>query len=578
MDKAKKVKPTMEEIVGLEKGPPIEFSDNFLLLLEDLSDLFYDKKEEWVKKEPDPKTKKEFEDLDVITNFIFDLEKNPVIKNKIGVKTLEVSSSPDYFRLLIEKKDGNKEWVEKTVVIFIKYFINQYPDSGSGVPGVYETFSKLKENDNLGEMIQNFLKYYNTWIRNGGSFNKGTSTFNPSGKKSKNIYDYDDFDYDYMDTTRSSGSWTTKSYGGYKGGSYQDPFSSKGKYGTKFYGPSRGEPVNIPPFSYNPRDVRATFLSLTTETYPHGHEEEVMKYLPVPGLKKDQWGNYYLIIGNSNTMFTCHLDTASREKTRVNVQSYIENGDEIFVTDETSILGADDKAGVTIVLYMISHKIPGVYYFFIGEERGAIGSSKVSENFDRIPHLRDIKKCISFDRRNYFSVITSQLSQQCCSNQFAQSLCNELNSGGMQMRLDNTGVFTDSASFMSIIPECTNISVGYFSEHTRNESQNISFLDRLAKAVLGVKWENLVIARKVLIDPLIAARYSTLTNKMQRQRIYNKKMISTDDRYFYIDLPINETPILTVKRELETYKKLFDESNLQPTILFETGKIKFRLD
>ena len=40
-----------------------------------------------------------------------------------------------------------------------------------------------------------------------------------------------------------------------------------------------------------------------------------------------------------------------------------------------TILGADDKAGMVILLYMIEKKIPGLYYFFIGEEVGCIGSN-----------------------------------------------------------------------------------------------------------------------------------------------------------------------------------------------------------
>ena len=75
--------------------------------------------------------------------------------------------------------------------------------------------------------------------------------------------------------------------------------------------------VEVPEFSYNPKDVRSTFLSLTTKTYPHGHEEEVLNFLP--SLEKDQFGNYYKIIGKSETMFTSHLDTADRQQKNVTV-------------------------------------------------------------------------------------------------------------------------------------------------------------------------------------------------------------------------------------------------------------------
>ena len=143
--------------------------------------------------------------------------------------------------------------------------------------------------------------------------------------------------------------------------------------------------VEVRDFSYNPKDIRSTFLSLTTKTYPHGHEEEVLKFLP--NLEKDQFGNYYKIIGKSETMFTSHLDTADRQQKNVTVYSTIlANGDEMFVTDNTSILGADDKSGVSVMLYMMAHNIPGVYYFFIGEERGGIGSHQVAGVFDTVDH------------------------------------------------------------------------------------------------------------------------------------------------------------------------------------------------
>jgi hypothetical protein len=55
--------------------------------------------------------------------------------------------------------------------------------------------------------------------------------------------------------------------------------------------------------------IRRKFLQLTQLTFT-GTEEKIKKYLP-NGIKKDEWGNYFLTIGdNFTTMFTCHLDTA----------------------------------------------------------------------------------------------------------------------------------------------------------------------------------------------------------------------------------------------------------------------------
>jgi hypothetical protein len=44
---------------------------------------------------------------------------------------------------------------------------------------------------------------------------------------------------------------------------------------------------------------------------------------------------------------------------------------------------------------------------------------------------------------------------------------------------------------IGIIPECTNLSVGYFNEHSTRESTNIKFLVSLAKTACKIDWETL---------------------------------------------------------------------------------------
>jgi hypothetical protein len=284
---------------------------------------------------------------------------------------------------------------------------------------------------------------------------------------------------------------------------------------------SAGEPIDgklikVEDFKYNPKDVRSTFLSLVTKTYPHGHEDEVLEFLPE--LDKDIVGNYYKIIGGGNpqTMFTSHLDTADRSQKVTKLYSSIEEGEEYIITDGNSILGADDKSGVAVMLYMMAHDIPGLYYFFIGEERGGIGSGMLSSVYDDVDYLKDIKRCISFDRRNYHSVITSQLGKVCCSNDFGTALCKEYNKQGMDLSLDPTGVYTDSASFLEEISECTNVSVGYMYEHTADEYQNITYLEKLAKASIGVNWDSLPTVRKIGLDEEVLRKHGALISDLKK--------------------------------------------------------------
>ena len=236
-------------------------------------------------------------------------------------------------------------------------------------------------------------------------------------------------------------------------------------------------------------DIRYTFLKLVQKAIPHGQESYYESFLP--GLNRDKIGNFYVKIGDSDVMFTSHLDTASDDMFDIEQFAYESAGDEIIHTGKKSILGADDRSGVALMLKMLHNRIPGLYYFFIGEERGSIGSKFVRENFHNIEHMTSLNKCISFDRSGIDSIITHQAGDTCCSDQFSSAILNEFNLSGMRMKKDPTGVWTDSATFMDVIPECTNISVGYYNEHSENEYQNMTFLNKLSDSVLRIDWNSL---------------------------------------------------------------------------------------
>jgi len=238
--------------------------------------------------------------------------------------------------------------------------------------------------------------------------------------------------------------------------------------------------------------ITRKFLQLTRRTYPYGTERLLEHQLP-EGYELDNFGNYFLQIGDEpTTMFTCHLDTAAHGVQRVN-HVFDRN---LIKTDGTSILGADDKAGMVVLLYMIEQKVPGLYYFFLGEERGCIGSGMAAKDFVSIfPYIR---KVVSFDRRGKSSVITHQMSGRCCSDEFAEALSEKLNDVELSFTYspDDTGIYTDSAEFVEIVAECTNISVGYQNEHTSSELQDIDHLIKLCKACVKIDWETLPVSRE----------------------------------------------------------------------------------
>lgn len=337
-----------------------------------------------------------------------------------------------------------------------------------------------------------------------------------------------------------------------------------------------GTPIEIKEFSYNPKDVRSTFLSLVTKTYPHGHEDEVLQFLP--SLQKDEVGNYYKIIGkNPQTMFTSHLDTADREQKNTKLFSMIENDEEYIVTDESTILGADDKSGVAVMLYMMEHNIPGLYYFFIGEERGGIGSNKLSLIYDKVSYLKDIKRCVSFDRRNYHSVITSQLGRRCCSDEFGTALCKEYNKNGLDLSLDPTGIYTDSASFIDDIRECTNISVGYFHEHTGQEYQNMNYLISLCEASIKVNWNSLPTVRKVGINQEIIQKHKGLIADVKSTVFELEVKMIGDNGKVFIRVDLDDSDIESISDGLSSLKSLLMKYKMDPDIMFDGTYLKIEL-
>lgn len=336
------------------------------------------------------------------------------------------------------------------------------------------------------------------------------------------------------------------------------------------YDDTKYQLVDVSPFEneifvYNPKDVAYTFNSLCYKTYPFGTEDDILKYIPLD-FEQDYYGNYFIKIGESNVMFTSHFDSACKDQELVRLMSFEKDNHSFITSDGKTILSADDKAGVTIMLYMIEHNIPGLYYFFFGEEKGGIGSGLLSRDFKSNSQLDGIKKCISFDRRDYHSVITHQSLSKCCSDAFAEDLCAELNKFDLSMELDNTGMFTDSANFTDQISECTNISVGYFNEHTGKEYQNITYLKTLCEACICVDWQGLNTYRKVGINrELIDKHYDMLCEFKTLTFFSTVKLKAFEDRIF-VQVRVVTSSFIENYEDFNELNKLFNKWNLNPYI------------
>ena len=268
-------------------------------------------------------------------------------------------------------------------------------------------------------------------------------------------------------------------------------------------------------------DFKELFLQLTEYTVPFGFEEnlEPILYSIVPNLQKDEYGNYHIKIGNSKTLFTSHLDTYSKRREKIN---HVVKGGKI-TTDGTTVLGGDNKNGVVILLYMITQRVPGTYYFFVGEEgivtgTSCNGSTWLLKNDPTIYTTMD--RAIAFDRRGKGSIVTKQRGRVCCSTEFADALVVDFAEEGLSFKQDYA-YGTDSAVFMDIVPEITNISSGGEFEHSFLESTNINYTKKIAIAATQIDWESL---------PTVRTPEAVETNYGDRE--WNKTTYTVNKRVF----------------------------------------------
>lgn len=240
--------------------------------------------------------------------------------------------------------------------------------------------------------------------------------------------------------------------------------------------------------------IRDIFIQLTKETTVPYHENSLIKFLQqlLPTSYLDSYNNLHCIIGEAKTLFVSHLDNYTTSVKKVN--HVFENN--FIKTDKTSVLGADDKAGVCVLLQMIFEKIPGHYIFFRAEEEGCIGSLEYKKFYYK---QINYSHCVAFDRFGYNDIVICQNEINTASTNFATSLAINLKKTSknfLNLKAANGGM-TDSGVFKYVISECVNISCGYFYNHTLNEQQDIKFLQILSDAVCKIDWQNLSTFRKI---------------------------------------------------------------------------------
>lgn len=213
--------------------------------------------------------------------------------------------------------------------------------------------------------------------------------------------------------------------------------------------------------------------------------------------------------GFSTTLFSCHVDTVDTTfAPDVRKKLNYDDSFGLIGLEKDSLgtcLGADDGAGVWIMVKMIEAGVPGTYMFHRGEEKGGI-SAKANAS-EEAAFLERFECAVAFDRPRDNEVITHQGGVRCASEKFAVALAKAFNDNGpFEYKPSSSGVYTDTKEYRHIIPECVNLGVGYTSQHGRQEELDYGHLVAMLDACLKIKWDALPIDR----DPkVVETSYST---------------------------------------------------------------------
>lgn len=211
---------------------------------------------------------------------------------------------------------------------------------------------------------------------------------------------------------------------------------------------------------------------------PSGKETPVRNYLfPILSelmdhVKADGYSNLLGVkkcgTGQGATiLLSAHMDTVS--STKADKKIINNNGvyTAITATGKRTVLGADDRAGIAVVL-MVLRNIPKSFNgtikvaFSREEEIGCVGASKISKKF-----YKDVDLAIICDRKGRRDIVTGCINAFCADNvgNFFEYVSDQAH---MDYACVEGGV-SDAVIFSNEGINSVNLSVGYYAEHTSNE-------------------------------------------------------------------------------------------------------------
>lgn len=177
-----------------------------------------------------------------------------------------------------------------------------------------------------------------------------------------------------------------------------------------------------------------------------------------------KFGKYLVAVG-SKIGLVAHLDVVGDIPPKEIVYN------KKYITAINSILGADDRVGVFIILKMLELGFKPTIIFTHDEEKGTIGARHFVQDYSDI----GVKYLIQLDRRGKGVVFYDNGNEKFL--EYVLSFRNK----------EEYGTYSD----ISILcPNCNvsgcNLGVGYYNEHTSSEYQSIEDLEDTLDVVLAM--------------------------------------------------------------------------------------------
>lgn len=191
----------------------------------------------------------------------------------------------------------------------------------------------------------------------------------------------------------------------------------------------------------------------------------IRKNVPGAICQTDKLGNIYVTRGKAED-YPClasHIDQV--QKTHSEDFVCIESKDIILgyspKNRQQEGLGADDKNGIWIALKCLKEYECLKAVFFVGEERGCIGSGAADLTF-----FEDCRFVVQSDRRGYKDLVTNIGWNELCSREFLADT--EYEKFGYQT---HEGMITDVGELKDrgLAISCINLSCGYYEPHSDEE-------------------------------------------------------------------------------------------------------------